>query len=68
MSLGLYEFDTILDQFSDTNMNTLRRFRRISTLVGLFRYRRKSAVEDLAVKPVTQFPVEIDNEVRKCYL
>lgn len=27
-----------------------------------FLFRRKQAVEDLAVKPVTQFPVEISNE------
>lgn len=27
-----------------------------------FSYRKKQALEDLAVKPVTQFPVEISNE------
>lgn len=45
-------------------MQGIRRFKLISTLITtVFRYRRKAAVEDLAVKPVTQFPVEIDNEV-----
>lgn len=28
----------------------------------MIRYRKKQALEDLAVKPVTQFPVEISNE------
>lgn len=33
-----------------------------STFQLCFFCRRKQAVEDLAVKPVTQFPVEISNE------
>lgn len=43
------------------------RLKRITSLIKLFRYRRKAAVEDLAVKPVTQFPVEIDNEVNDLF-
>jgi hypothetical protein len=31
-------------------------------LVGSFR--RDAALEDLAVKPITQFPVTLDDEVR----
>lgn len=44
-------------------MSGVKRYKRLSSLITVFRYRRKAAVEDLAVKPVTQFPVEIDNEV-----
>lgn len=40
------------------------KFKRITNIITFFhKNRRKTAVEDLAVKPVTQFPVEIDNEV-----
>lgn len=54
------------------NKTNNNKFKCISNIFTLFQYntlprrrhtRRKAAVDDLAVKPVTQFPVEIDNEV-----
>lgn len=31
-------------------------------------FRRDAALDDLAVKPITQFPVTLDDEVRICTL
>lgn len=52
------------------NKTNNNKFKCISNIITFFQYdtltharRRKTAVDDLAVKPVTQFPVEIDNEV-----
>lgn len=52
------------------NKTNNNKFKCISNIITFFQYdtfthtrRRKAAVDDLAVKPVTQFPVEIDNEV-----
>uniref|UniRef100_A0A336LWP9 CSON003770 protein n=1 Tax=Culicoides sonorensis TaxID=179676 RepID=A0A336LWP9_CULSO len=46
-------------QYKNNNNNKITTISNIDTPTQC---RRKAAVDDLAVKPVTQFPVEIDNE------
>lgn len=58
-------------KMSSVRSKKTNKFKCISNIIAFFQYdplthgarRRKAAVDDLAVKPVTQFPVEIDNEV-----